>query len=215
MTNIAIFDLDGTIVDSAPGIVETLKTTLHHFGLLDHYNYSTTDLGLPLPVLLRRYFQSNPHSYLDALDMFASLYDTCGYKQSFLYPGIVELLEYLRSVNYTLVILTNKRELPTNRILNKCDLSLFFDHVLCTPSSPFSHCDKGSILLKLKTTILTDGKHMFYAGDMLSDLISARRSLVKFYYAKWGYGNIPNTTLLKTGSYAVANPKDLLPYIMY
>ena len=128
MTKKAIlFDLDGTLTDSAEGILNCVALALEHFGL-PVYDRETmiVFVGPPLGQTFPK-FGVPEESVQTAIDIFRSRYTTVGKFENTPFPGIREMLATLRSQGHTLYIATSKPEQQAREILEHFDLAQYFD----------------------------------------------------------------------------------------
>jgi phosphoglycolate phosphatase len=189
-----IFDLDGTLIDSATGIHNSLEQTVRQ--VFPDTDPRTLELkvGPPLRVVMSRALEGVTEQDLNKLEVvFDRVYAREGWKTSVLYPKVRETLEELRLRDTHIFLVTNKSSLPTSRILSNLELTPFFLDVICPDSRipPFS--DKAESL-----QFLLDKYHLFaedtiYIGDTIEDLSSAKACGVAFIGFQYGYGTFHDT----------------------
>jgi phosphoglycolate phosphatase len=185
-----IFDLDGTLIDSFPGILESLR---HAVSVVD----PTLDLkrlknhvGPPLPTMLLRMWPDLPEDVRSkVLSEFRSDYNNRGCLYSTTYPGIPRTLNRFRSSGITLFVLTNKPAIPTQKILSHLGLEGLFTEILSpdsvTPS--FTMKSEGALRLMEKHALLAD--ETLLVGDSPDDLHAAQVAGFTFVEISYGYGN--------------------------
>ena len=183
-----IFDLDGTLVESADGILWSFEATLHDFGravdrdLLREFigpplDYSFGQLGFgadELPAVLRRY---RVH------------YQNEGVHRCRLYGGVTSLLETLTAHHIALVVATAKRVDFANTILGDLSIANFFT-VVAGASLDGRLTSKDVIVgqAMARATAAADGSWM--VGDRRFDLEAAHRHGLVGVGATWGYGSV-------------------------
>ena len=123
-----IFDLDGTLIDSAPSILAGLNVAFRKSGLLPVLPLSESLVGPPLRETLRKLIDDQVNADLDILvSDFKRYYDSEGFKKSLPYPGVQELLNQLTQLNVSIYLATNKRLEPTLTIIDYLGWELLFD----------------------------------------------------------------------------------------
>jgi phosphoglycolate phosphatase len=131
----ALFDLDGTLVDSSEGIRSALAASLDELNgrasLADR-----ADLSLPLTNMIRNLVPeaTSPHLRL-LIDAFRRHYDAEFWKEAKLYAGAEECLRDLRAGGTRLFVITNKRTIPARRILNHVRLARYLEGIVGQPDS--------------------------------------------------------------------------------
>ena len=107
ITNI-VFDLDGTLIDSAPSILTTLGEALSIHKLQSILSLEASIIGPPLREIFARLTGRDDTALLNSLiDTFKSQYDTVGYKTTATFPGVPELLKGLAQRDIPIYIATN------------------------------------------------------------------------------------------------------------
>ena len=209
--NSAIFDLDGTLTDSKPGILGCLTNALqaHRIpwsGPLDWF------IGPPAEQSLRRLMPDAPESArLALLHDYRRCYDASGWQQNSVYPGIPALLGSLKALGWRLFVCTAKREDFTLRILEKFTLSHYFDAVYADTSGSLDH-SKTTLLRRLLEEQSLDRATAFMIGDRHFDMEAARANGVTSIAVTYGYGT--SEELQAAGpDYTCLAVEDILPLL--
>jgi phosphoglycolate phosphatase len=114
-----VFDLDGTLIDSAPSILASMQAAFDGVGLVPCAALTPALIGPPLVQTLRALLPEGAgEQALPALvEGFKRHYDAIGYQQTTVYPGVQDMLQALVHMPLRLHIATNKRIAPTRRIV--------------------------------------------------------------------------------------------------
>ena len=180
-----LFDLDGTLVDSLPGIAASIEYAVRSVGYQPNVADWRPFVGPPLDRMIGDALPDLPTRLLpDVAAAFRKHYDTDGLLQTRLFPGVVETLESLQRRGCGVYVVTNKREQPAASILSRLGLSRFM--------SGLSAANGGGGLGKVDRTAELVARqsldHVVFVGDGLDDLAAADRVKATFYLAAWGYG---------------------------
>lgn len=184
-----IFDLDGTLIDSAPGILTCFARILHDTGIKPLLPLDDKLIGPPLRQTLKMLTGRDADGELDGLvERFKEIYDTEGCRASRVYEGVADLLDALHSGKIPMAIATNKRRVPTLKILKYLGWEQYFPIVgtldMCSPPHP----DKGSLIGYLLRVLGVDARATLYVGDKREDGEAAQANGMPFVAAGWGYG---------------------------
>ncbi len=207
-----IFDLDGTLIDSAPGILAGFAGAFSACGLQPIVPLVPAIIGPPLMETLARLAGSNEEKVLHALaEAFKAHYDETGYQQTKIFSGVVEMLTQLTAHNFKLHIATNKRILPTRRILAHFSWDQYFQSVYALDVFDPPLKTKAQMLHEILAQRALDPQQTLYIGDRQEDGAAAQVNAIPFLLAVWGYDE-PNAgawkkldfphQLLSTASYA-------------
>jgi phosphoglycolate phosphatase len=183
----AIFDLDGTLTDSKPGILGCLTTALESHkipwsGTLDWF------IGPPADQSLRRLMpDADEPSRLALLHDYRRCYDATGWAENSVYPGVPELLDSLLTSGWRLFLCTSKREDFTLRILEKFGLSRYFVAVYADTAGALQH-SKTELLGQLLTEQQLDPAASAMIGDRKFDIEAARINGLTSIGVTYGYG---------------------------
>lgn len=186
-----IFDLDGTLIDSAPAILASFRDAFAAAGLTPACAISPDIIGPPLRETLQLLSGSDDTSTLDTLtEHFKTAYDGEGLKQTAAYDGVGDMLEHLHTRGITLHIATNKRLHPTRRILQMLGWRDWFASVyaldMVSPRLP----TKAAMIARQLHEQAIDPKQTAYIGDRREDGEAAASNELPFFAATWGYGSL-------------------------
>ncbi|RNC90851.1 MAG: hypothetical protein ED554_06735 [Synechococcus sp. YX04-3] len=182
-----IFDLDGTLIDSQPGIFESLKLALADSGFSNDLTIDQVPVGPPLQELIQLITNC---SDLDTINLIMTLfkryYDTSCFKSSPLFHGVLDFLISLHRAQFNLFIATNKRLTPTLKILEYLSIDSIFKDVYAVDSFDCRFSSKASMLNAL-ISCYSLGSNTIYIGDRYDDFLAAEANSIRFYFPKWGY----------------------------
>lgn len=120
-----IFDFDGTLFDTAPGLISSYKAVLEHFNI----PFSEDDkryIGMPLEIVFGRMKGIGELDLPFAINLFQKSYLTNGYLQSIPYPGIKKLIEDLKKAGAILYIASYKEVSLMKTLLVKNNMDSYF-----------------------------------------------------------------------------------------
>ena len=187
MAVIIVFDLDGTLIDSARDLAESIGELLESYGVAPlPIDEVVTMVGEGAPMLVRRALaRSGVNPPLDeALARFMQIYDRRLMDHTVPYDGIPETLSVVLRRG-PLAVLTNKPLGPSVGILEALGLRGFFSRVIGGDSEYGRKPDpKG--LLSLQT--LAPGDQIVMVGDSPADWKVADAAKVPFVFARFGFG---------------------------
>lgn len=129
--NGVVFDLDGTLIDSAPDIRQAINLTLRDHGrralsLEETLNF----IGDGAVLLVRRALEATggqlPDDIMPLVQAYISHYRALPPDPAQIFPGVLETLKFLRDKNIALGVCTNKAESATLKLLDQLNLTRFF-----------------------------------------------------------------------------------------
>ena len=184
-----LFDFDGTLVDSAPAILTTFAQVLQGHGLQACCSIDDSLIGPPLRQTLQTLCGSSDAQLLDTLaSSFRDIYDGPACLATPAYPGWDDALAALRALGLQLLIATNKRLLPTQRIIQARGWSEHFKVVYASDSCPGGFPNKAAMIAALLEEHGIDAQGAIYLGDTEADASAATANAVEFWAVDWGYG---------------------------
>lgn len=188
-----LFDLDGTLIHSAPGIEESF-----YHAYLTVYNEEcpqliTTFIGPPIDqVLTAVNGETNLEIINRFVDAFKQHYDIEGYKKSKLYDDVELVLEVLLKNKLNVFIATNKRVKSTKLILEYLSIVKYFNDIYCPDIEEFKFKNKTELIAHiLKTNSLLINETIMI-GDTIHDGLAADENKLDFALVEYGYGHHEN-----------------------
>ena len=187
-----VFDLDGTLVHSAPDIRAVANTVLGEEGappLSLEETIGCIGSGAAIFVVRMRALRGIADSEQDRLlETFIARYES-GVTLSTLFPGMREALGALAGDGHRLGLCTNKPIAPTHALLRHFDLSDVFESVLGGDSLPVRKPDPAPLHAVLEA--MGEGPAL-YVGDSDVDAETAARAGVPFVFFTEGYCHLPH-----------------------
>jgi phosphoglycolate phosphatase len=191
---LVLLDLDGTLVDSAPAILTTLRAACASCGVTPLVPLDAALIGPPLRTMLERLVGENDTPLVARLeDAFRETYDLSGYRDTATYPLLHDALRRLRATDCTLVLVTNKRRVPTLRILDLLDVANEFEAVYTMDSFPPDRLSKSELVARALAE-LPGAAHSstVMVGDTREDQTASVANSIGFIAVTYGYGFSPN-----------------------
>jgi phosphoglycolate phosphatase len=183
-----LLDLDGTLVDSRPGIVASCSAALRGLG---HDPGEALDIaiGPPLEDILRTLLQSYGDDRIDeAVVAYRQHYGQSGLLGSEPYSGIRCALEAMQGAGLRIYLATSKREVFARRILENLKLATYFDGIYgSVPGGTLDH--KPELLAHILSGQDVSASHSLMVGDRRHDIVGARAVGMRSLGVLWGYGS--------------------------
>ena len=195
-----VFDLDGTLIDSAGDIADVLNACLAAEGIAPFDPLTVTSMiGAGAKVLVERALvrlgRQDDAGLLARMHAgFAQRYRDLGAGRSTVFPGGRELLSELHGAGVRLAICTNKPEPVTQRVLDEMDLARWFGAVIGeTPALPRKP-DPAMLLAAIERLGVGIGDTVM-VGDSAADVGTARAAGVPIIVVGFGYTTTPAAEL--------------------
>ena len=191
-----IFDLDGTLVDSAKDIMIANNKTLEKFGYKPISFKNVKHIigqGIRVNIIRSLKMQNvkiNKKKENEMYDFFFSFYKKNLYVESKIYSGLNSFLKNLKKQGYKLAVCSNKLELLTKIVLKKTKLLKYFDFV--AGGDTFAHRKPHpSVLNNVIKNFKINKNNVLFIGDSEHDYYSALNSNIKFCLKTKGFTNKP------------------------
>ena len=207
--SVVLVDLDGTIIDSAPGITSTLADTLLELGLPAPPPARLLEfVGPPILDGFRDLVGLDAEQSQRALAVYRSRYRERGAYDASPYPGIRAALVAIRDSGLPLAVATSKPETQAIKILEHFGFTDLFV-VIAGASDDERRSEKADVItwcLGLLAESGVDVAHPVMIGDRIHDVEGAAQHGIPTLFAGWGYGSPAEAA----GAVAVAeSPTDL------
>lgn len=184
-----IFDLDGTLVESLPGIAASLNRALIGHGLRGHSDAEVRRfIGDGARMLVTRAMSAGEAAFHleSVLRYFSVDYDRSWDKGTFVYPGIIELLESLVAKGASMAVLSNKPDSFTQVIVNRLFPQIPFTVVLGNQDK-LPHKPDPTGALQIATAMGFLPGNCVIIGDSTMDLDTAKNAGMSSIAVTWGY----------------------------
>ncbi|CYU28880.1 HAD family hydrolase [Streptococcus suis] len=184
-----LFDIDGTLTDSGQGILNSVAYALEKMGIEEPDTANLNRfIGPPLYESFSRFYQLNPEDTQSAVDTFRVYFKEKGMFENQLYPGIIPLLEELRTAGKTLVIATSKPEIFAKQILEHFGIAHYFD-VIAGASLDSSRISKADVIGYAINQLEAFPNNAVMIGDREHDIEGARMHQLPAIGVLYGYGS--------------------------
>lgn len=187
--DLALFDLDGTLTDSGPGITNGLKEAFRHVGWpIPGPRVLRRFIGPPLLNILSELYPGMPgETTAELVAFYRRYYAERGAFENEVYPGIFDLLGELRLDGAKLAVATSKPATPTKRVLDYFDLSSHFDYVSAESDSDHGR-GKEFLIRPALEHFGVPASRAVMIGDTKYDAAGARAAGTNFVGVLYGFG---------------------------
>jgi phosphoglycolate phosphatase len=189
-----IFDLDGTLVDSLPGIEYSVDCALRD----QSYPARTYELrpliGPPIRNILQTVSGEADPGALDALEAaFRVTYDSEGWTKTLLQPGAKETLSWIASSGARNYVVTNKPRHPATRIAEHLGLPALLSEMVSPDCAAPPYRSKAAMIQSLMQGDDVHAGNSLVVGDTQEDLSAAREVGMAAVIVTTGYGYFSDT----------------------
>lgn len=188
-----VFDLDGTLADTAPDLMAATNRALAGTGIAP-LDLATTRrlIGTGARALLLGAARSSGRELTDTdLDILTGRFRAdiaaCPVRDTTLYPGATATLETLKRGGARLAVCTNKHASLVRPVLAALGIEPWFDAVVGAGDAPALKPDPRPLLLSIATAGGSPARALM-VGDSRTDVTAARRAGIPVIVADWGYG---------------------------
>lgn len=184
-----IFDFDGTVCETAPGIVKSARYALEAFG----YSVPEDDkeleffIGPPLLVTFQERFGADAQTAMELVKKYRERYTNQGVYESNLYKGIDNLLAALKKDGLKIGIASSKPQKYVETLLERFNVMKYFDCV-CGVSFTADCESKASIISRCMASLAAQPEEVFMVGDKRYDIQGAKANGMLSVGVLWGYG---------------------------
>jgi phosphoglycolate phosphatase len=186
-----LFDLDGTIIDSAADLQATMNTLLAQEGCtpisLDEMKACTGD-GLQVMLEKALRLTGGVGDVQSLMPRFLSIYEGIIAKPECIYPGMLRWLQDEKLAERKLAVVTNKHEAATRRILKQLSLDGYFDSIIGGDSLSQRKPHPMQILETLRR-LNVSGDDAVMIGDSPNDACAARDAGIPSIILRYGYND--------------------------
>lgn len=188
--DVILFDLDGTLTDSSPGIMNSIMYALKKYNI----SVKNTDdlrkfLGPPLHESFRDFYSFDDEKSMEAVGFYREYFSTKGLLENEVYFGIREMLEDLKEHGKKLILATSKPQPFTDRIMEHFDLAKYFEFIAGSNMDGTRSKKAEVIAYALESCNITDKFNVVMVGDREHDIIGAKTVGIDSVGVEYGYGD--------------------------
>lgn len=182
-------DLDGTLSDSAPGIVRSAQYALEAFGIhVDNLDDLLCFVGPPLEESFQEFYHLTPSQTDEAVKVYRRRYEKIGVYENALYPGIPQFLDKARQAGKVLMVATSKPQRMADLVLSHFGIADRFAFVGGREDS--SRRTKEEVIrYVMKENGLTRTEDIVMIGDRKHDVLGAKAVGLDSVGVLYGYGS--------------------------
>lgn len=213
MKKLAIFDLDGTLLNTITDLGKACNFALEEMGFATHpiqaYAYM---VGNGVRNLMHKAQQDADEETIDKLlEYFTQYYNEHCLDTTKPYPGITELLSNLTSRNVAIAVASNKYQFATEKIIEGCFPEFQFVAVEGQREGRNRKPDP-SIIFSVLEKYPVSKKDVIYIGDSGIDIECAKRACVESIGVSWGFRSAAELRRANA-DFVVAHPAEILEHL--
>jgi phosphoglycolate phosphatase len=189
-----LFDLDGTILDSLPGVEYSVKAAFDSCGLTLRDGNLRRMIGPPIRTILAAAGGGNDREVLDRLERaFRKSYDSEGWEKTVCFPDAHRALRTMHSHGHRLFVVSNKPRHISLRSLEREGMIDLFEEIVTADSRTPAFSGKAEMIESLMAAHRMVPADCLMVGDTMEDAGAAATAGVKFVYMTHGYGDVVET----------------------
>ncbi len=208
-----LFDLDGTLTDSKPGIINCIRYALDKHGIA--YTDAILDkmVGPPFRVSMKEFLGLDMPTIEELIVDYRGQYGAGGWRAISVYDGVFDMLKALKDAGKKLAVATSKPIKFTDIIVEELGLKQYFDYVAGASADASKESKADVINSALANLGVTDKTRVLMVGDRLYDIVGAQESGVDVCAVLWGYGDQEEFEKYKA-DYIMRTPKDVVSLVL-
>ena len=191
MYKLYLFDFDGTLIDSDPMIEATIKDLYKKYKPEENISHDTclTFSGPPIKESLVKYFPecNQEKLFQDFLNFSKYYYDTVVKA----YPGVKELLTYLKNNNIKFALITSKGKIATKYALKVTGLEDIFDVIVTSDDVKEVKPNPEGVYFAMKKLNVLNKKNVIFVGDSNYDYQTSVNANISFAYVSFSPRKLP------------------------
>lgn len=197
------FDFDGTISESAPGIVKSVAYALNSMGIeVKDMEELKKFVGPPLIESFQTFYGLDPEQTETAVNLFRKRFEESGIFDNEMYAGIDIMLKKLCDSGKIPIVATSKPEAFARQILQRYGIDGYFQYIAGSRLDETRTKKAEVIAYALETCEITDKSRVVMVGDRFHDVVGARENGIDCIGVLYGYGE--RKELEEAGAIAIA-----------
>ena len=212
----AIFDMDGTLINSLEDLADSVNEAMDHYGFphhtLEEYRYF---VGNGARKLIKRSIpqdKADDENFVsEVLDYYNGCYERNLTNKTRPYDGIIDMLQKLQAINIPLGVCTNKQQFAADEIVNKLFPAKMFSAVI-GDSKGLPRKPDPTKVLQIASQFNVEPKFIAYFGDTSVDMETAKNAGFLSIGVTWGFR--PKSELIESGAKILINhPSELWQHV--
>lgn len=188
--DVILFDLDGTLTDSSPGIMNSIVYALKKYNIsVENTDDLRKFLGPPLHESFRDFYGFDDEKSMEAVGFYREYFSTKGLLENEVYSGIREMLEDLKENGKRLILATSKPQPFTDRIMEHFDLAKYFEFIAGSNMDGTRSKKAEVIAYALESCGIMGKSNVVMVGDREHDIIGAKTVGIDSVGVEYGYGD--------------------------
>lgn len=188
--DVILFDLDGTLTDSSPGIVHSIVYALKKYDIsVEDTSELRKFLGPPLHESFRDFYGFDEEKAMEAVSYYREYFSAKGILENQIYNGIPDLLKTLNDKGKRIILATSKPQEYTNRIMEHFNLAKYFEFIAGSNMDGTRSKKAEVIAYALQECQITDKSKAVMIGDRMHDILGAKSVGIDSIGVEYGYGD--------------------------
>ena len=213
MYQVCLFDLDGTITDSAPGIVNSVIYALKKLGIEETDREKLLAfIGPPLTESFQKFYGFSEEDSWKGVEYYREYYAEKGIFECTVYNGVEETLRKLKDSGKKLIVSTSKPEVYARQIIEHFGLMKYFDYVAGMELDGGRGTKAQVIEYALKNCQIKDVKEVLMIGDREHDVLGSKQFDIDCVGVLYGFGSREELENVDA-KYIVSRPEELIDII--
>lgn len=209
-----LFDLDGTLIDSKPGILTAIRKTLNAFDVPYTEEIIDQMVGPPFRISMKELLGINDMSFIEELiKVYRGHYKAGDWRGCSVYDGAEDMLVALKNEGYVLGLATSKPLQYTTIIMEELGLDKHFDYVGGATGDATAELKTDVINAVLDRLGVTDLDSVLMIGDRVYDVEGAKASGVDSMGILWGYGDRAEHVACGA-DYIISTPHEVVEFLV-
>lgn len=185
--DLILFDLDGTLTRSDPGILRCIRETMKKLNVPEPPAETMRKfIGPPLTLSIREYCGITGEKAMEFVEEYRSIYNVKGVFEAEVFDGMFPLLKKLREASYKLALATSKPQSSANLVSDHFGITPYLDMV--SGASEDEKDTKANVIRRAIAAMNTTASRTLMIGDTRFDAEGAQQAKTHFLGVLYGYG---------------------------